>query len=160
MALRYEVTLTDEELRTAWLEEERARRGLVRRALGPVLVVLGLSTWISQTNDATRLVSVLAVALGLFHVARPFLAVARVLADRRRTGAKEVVVSLDDDGLAIGRGGKTLRFAWNEVTAAGERQGYIFYEVRGQHRAPIPLRVVPDLDALRSLLKRHTRWVT
>ena len=99
------------------------------------------------------------VAFGLFLVAQPFLVVAGVLAARRKQGSTRVTVALDDDGISLTRDGKTARFAWKDVTAAGRRDSYVWYELRGQHRAPIPLRVVPDVDALTVLVRERTRWV-
>lgn len=163
-ALRYEIRLTDDELRTAWLTEDNARRGLLRRSIGPALVVFGLGSIVSggvgQGGDVlAQLLGVAAVALGLFHVARPFLVIARVLAERRRRGDDTVIVVLDDDGIGLTRQGKSMRMPWKDVTAAGQRDTYVWYELRGQHRAPIPLRVVPDAEALRALLRERTRWL-
>lgn len=155
--LEYDVDLTDAELRTAWLTEDRARRSLMRRAIGPVAVVVGLGALVGE--GGSRLLGVLAVAFGLFLVAQPFLVVAGVLAARRKQGSTRVTVALDDDGISLTRDGKTARFAWKDVTAAGRRDSYVWYELRGQHRAPIPLRVVPDVDALTVLLRERTRWV-
>jgi hypothetical protein len=92
-------------------------------------------------------------------MAQPVLVVAGVLAGRRKPGTTRVAVALGDDGIALTRDGKTARFSWKDVTAAGQRPTYVWYELRGQHRAPIPLRVVDDVDALTSLLKERTRWV-
>ena len=158
MRQRYDVELTDEELRTAWLTEDRARRGLLRRAIGPAMVVLGVVTLASDGSPTARLVGLLALAFGLFHLARPFLTVARVLSERRRAGDTRIVVELADEGISLTRAGKTVRFPWKEVTAAGRRETYIWYELRGQHRAPIPLRAVSDPDALTALLRARTRW--
>ncbi|MBX7192179.1 MAG: hypothetical protein K1X94_08985 [Sandaracinaceae bacterium] len=158
-ALRYEIALTDDELRTAWLTEDRARRGFLRRSIGPALVVFGLGTLVSQPDGTARLLGIAAVAWGLFQLARPFLVVAQVLKERRARGGDEVTVVLDDDGIALTRQGKSMRAPWKDVTAAGQRDTYVWYELRGQHRAPIPLRVVPDAEALRALLREKTRWV-
>jgi hypothetical protein len=155
--LEYDVDLTDDELRTAWLTEDRARRSLLRRAMGPVAVVLGLVAIVGE--GGSRLVGVLAVAFGLFLVAQPFLVVAGVLAGRRKQGSTRVAVMVGEDGIALTRDGKTARFAWKDVTAAGQRPTYVWYELRGQHRAPIPLRVVADVEALTSLLRARTRWL-
>ena len=158
--LRYQVDLTDAELREAWLAEERARRGLARRAIGPALIVFGLGTLASQSEPTARGIATFAILLGVFHIARPFLAVARALSERRRRGGSQAItVALDDDGIALTREGKTVRFPWKDVTAAGERATYVWYELRGMHRAPIPRRVIDDLEALRETLRAHTRWI-
>lgn len=160
MALRYEVDLTDAELRDAWLTEDRARRGLARRAIGPAMIVFGLGTLASQSETTARVIATLAILMGLFQIARPFLNVARAISERRRRGGSQVViVALDDAGIALTREGKTARFPWKDVTAAGERETYVWYELRGQHRAPIPRRVIGDLEALRDKLRASTRWV-
>lgn len=155
--LEYDVDLTDDELRAAWLTEDRARRSLLRRAIAPVAVVLGLGAIVG--DGGSRVAGFLAVAFGLATVAQPFLAVAGVLAARRKQGPTAVRVALEDAGIMLTRGGKTARFPWSEVTAAGQRATYVWYELRGQHRAPIPLRVIEDLEALTSLLRARTRWV-
>ncbi len=158
--LRYEVDLTDAELRDAWLTEDRARRGLARRAIGPAMIVFGLGTLASQPEATARAIATFAILLGLFQIVRPFLTVARAISERRRrVGSQRVTVTIDDDGIALTREGKTARFAWKDVTAAGERETYVWYELRGQHRAPIPRRVIGDLDALRATLRASTRWV-
>jgi hypothetical protein len=155
--LQYDVDLTEDELRLAWLTEDRARRSLMRRAIGPVAVVVGLGAVAGE--GGSRLVGLIAVAFGLFLVAQPFLVVAGVLAARRKQGSPRVAVSIGEDGIALTRDGKTAHFAWKDVTAAGQRATYVWYELRGRHRAPIPLRVIGDLDALTSLLRARTRWI-
>lgn len=159
-ALRYEVDLTDRELATAWVREAQARRGVLGRVLGPLAIALGVLGLATRADPTGRLVGVLCLAYGLFHIARPFLAARRVVADRRRRGgATLVVVALDERGITVSRDGKTVTFPWAEVTAAGRRDDYVWYEVRSAHRAPIPLRVISDPSALEAELRRRTKWI-
>jgi hypothetical protein len=124
------------------------------------MIVFGLGTLASQSDGTARVIATFAVLLGLFQIARPFLTVARAISERkRRGGSQRVTVALDDAGIALTREGKTVRFPWKDVTAAGERETYVWYELRGQHRAPIPRRVIDDLEALRDKLRASTRWV-
>ncbi len=158
--LRYEITLTDDELRTAWLTEDRSRRGLLQRTITALLILFGVATLALEGAASARWVGVAALALGLLRLSRPFLVLRRVLSDRRRAGPERVVVTLDDAGIVLERGGKSARFPWSEVSAAGERvaERYFYYELRGRHRAPIPHRVVDDPEALRAAFAAHTRW--
>jgi len=70
-----------------------------------------------------------------------------------------VIVSLDDRGIAVSREGKSIMFPWGDVTSAGKRDDYVWYEVRGAHRAPVPTRVIPDLPALERELRARTKWM-
>lgn len=155
--LRYEIELTDEELRKAWIREDRDRRGLLSRAFGPILLLFGVATLASQATPASRLVALLALAYGFFRILRPSILLRRVLQERRKGGDERVKLTLDDEGITLERGGRSARFPWSDVTAAGEREaeGYFFYELRGKHRAPIPHRVVEDRDALRACFEAH-----
>lgn len=158
--LRYEIDLTDRELGTAWVREAHARRGLVGRLLGPLAIALGAVGLATRADPTGRLVAVLALAYGLFHLARPFLAARRIVSERRRRGGSTtVIVSIDARGITVSREGKSLTFPWKEITAAGKREDYVWYEVRGAHRAPVPTRVIPDLPALERELRARTKWI-
>lgn len=155
-AFRFEIVLTERELARAVVREDFARAGLPRLLLAPTALALGV-VWLGTHEDASRWVGTLAIAYGAFYLARPFL-VARLLVAEQRRHPGAVVVELSDEGLVLSRAGRSMRLAWREVTAAGRRADYVWFEVRGRRRAPIPIRLVPDPDALESFLRRHTRW--
>lgn len=155
-SFRFEIALTERELAKAVVREDFARAGLPRLLLAPTSVVLGV-VWLATHAGTGRLLGLLAIAYGAFVLLRPFL-MARMLVAEHRRRPDAVVVQLDGDGLALTRGGRSVRFAWREVTAAGRRADYVWYEVRGRQRAPIPLRLVPDVAALEAFLRAHTRW--
>jgi hypothetical protein len=158
VSFRFEIELTDRELATASIREHVARSGALRAALGPAALALGV--YGLATREGTgRWLALLVLAWGAFVVLRPFLVGWQLVSERRRRGAASALaLVVDERGLELTRGGKSLVFPWKEVTAAGRRADYFWYEVRGKQRAPIPLRLVDDPAALEAFLRAHTRW--
>jgi hypothetical protein len=157
-AFRFEIELTERELARAFVREDFARAGLARLLLAPTLLLLGV-VWLATHAGVSRLVGLLEIAYGAFFLVRPFL-LARVLVAEQRRLPGAVVLELAEEGLTLTRAGRSLQFPWRDVTAAGRRSEYVWYEVRGRTRAPIPLRLVPDLPALEAFLRERTHWAS
>ena len=162
---RYEIELTDQELATAWVREHYARQGSLRFWMAPALLLFGVIVLAQAPNNMPRLAAFLMLAWGAFSLIKPFLMASQIVAQRRkRGGTRKVIVHLDETGLSIAKpepaeaSGKVIVFPWKDVTAAGMRQDYVWYEIRGAQRAPIPKRVITNLDALQRYLAQHTRW--
>jgi len=167
-SFRYEIELTDQELATAWVREHYARQGSLRFWMAPALLFFGVVVLAQAPNNLPRLAAFLMLAWGAFSLIKPFLMASQVVAQRRkRGGTRAVIVHLDESGLSIAKAeppdsltapGKVIVFPWKDITAAGVRQDYVWYEIRGAQRAPIPKRVITNLDALQRYLSQHTRW--
>lgn len=164
---RYEIELSDQELATAWVREHYARQGSLRFWMAPALLLFGVVILAQAPNNMPRLAAFLMLAWGAFSLLKPFLMASQIVAQRRkRGGTRRVIVHLDETGLSIAKpepseaAGKVVVFPWKDITAAGMRQDYVWYEIRGAQRAPIPKRVIPNLDALQRHLAQHTRWTT
>lgn len=163
---RYEIELTDQELSTAWVREHYARQGSLRFWMAPALMLFGVIVLAQAPNSTPRLAAFLMLAWGAFSLLKPFLMASQIVRQRRkRGGTRKVIVHLDETGLSIAKeepaltgSGKVLVFPWKDITAAGMRQDYVWYEIRGAQRAPIPKRVITNLDALQRYLAQHTRW--
>lgn len=155
----FEFDLSDRELARAWVREHFARQPLVRRALAPAFLVLGV-VWLARAAEGgQRAMGLLAVAFGAYLILRPFLEASRAVRLRRAVPRGEHVhLVFDAVGLTLYRASKSLHFPWKEVTAAGLRDDYVWYEVRGAHRATIPLRVVDQRAEFEAFLRSKTSW--
>lgn len=154
----FEIALSDQELATAWVREHYGRQGSLRFWMAPALVFLGVLL-MAQATGAPRIAAVLMIVWGLFALARPFLMASQIVAQRRkRGGTHKVELRIENKGLTITKEGKAVLFPWKDITAAGVRQDYVWYEIRGAQRAPIPKRVIPDVEALQRFFAKHTLW--
>jgi hypothetical protein len=148
---RYEIKLTESELRAVYLFSMLRRPGtglkrFVAIAVGGIALAMAF-----QRTDAMAHVLGVMVALACGWIAlRPFI-VARVLS---KQGGPEVTVELDETGVLVTRTGKTARFAWSRITAQGRGPGFYWYEIQGAAIAAIPDRLVSDRPGLEALLKR------
>ena len=162
MPLSSEFRLSDAEFRRAWLTEYLRRPGFARLRLflGPAIALFGARALGAAHDGEGRLVGMLAVAFGVWQVARPWLLVSSMLRRRRQLGSAEqpLVVTLDDAGIAVFDGTRDTRLPWKAVTAAGRGRDYVWFEVRGATRATIPLRAVKDEAGLVDALRTRTAW--
>lgn len=162
MTLEYSFTLSDEEFGRAWLREYYRRPGwrVLRIAGGPALMLFGASMIVRAPDLFSRAMGVCAVLLGLWYATKPLLARRLLTRHRRESGRAdaEIGLTLSDDGVAIDHAGVRTELDWSDVTAAGRGPDYVWYEIGRGARATIPLRAVDDVDALESLLRRHTAW--
>lgn len=147
--------LSDEEFRRAWLREHYAQASPARNVVGPVMVVL--SAWVLARHGASFL-PLVAGGYGLFLIARPFLLLTQLLRERKKQGPVTLALRVDETGITIRRGAKTIELAWSRITAAGRRDDYVWYEIGRSQRATIPLRVVEDREALEALFRAHVPW--
>lgn len=153
---RYEIKLTESELRAVYLFSMLRRPGtglkrFVAIAVGGIALAMAF-----QRTDAMAHVLGAIVALACGWIAlRPFV-VARVLTKQvlSKQGAPEVTVELDEAGVLVTRTGKSARFAWSRITAQGRGPGFYWYEIQGAAIAAIPDRLVSDRPGLEALLKR------
>ncbi|HJL15484.1 MAG TPA: hypothetical protein RMH99_07515 [Sandaracinaceae bacterium LLY-WYZ-13_1] len=159
--LRYRFSLSDEEFRRAWLAEYYRRPGWrgLRILGGPAFVALGI-VMVRSPELFTRVMGGVAILFGVYYAAKPWL-MARALTRRRRASGRADValeLTLGPRGIRIDDGHVRTDLPWDEITAAGEGRGYVWYEIGGGSRATIPLRVVDDPDALRAWLRERTEW--
>lgn len=157
----YRYRLGDDELRRAWIREYYRRPGWrgLRIFGGPAFVALGVMMG-SGTDPFMRGMGIVTVLFGVYYVLKPWLGARAMLRARRAAGLheREFAVRIDRKGIEIDDGRVRTRFAWSEVECAGRTTEYVWYQVRGGHRATIPLRVIDDRDALTAFLQRNTRW--
>jgi hypothetical protein len=155
---RFEIALSDQELATAWVREHYGRQGSLRFWMAPLLVLLG-TVLLAQATGAPRIAAVLMIVWGFFAIARPFLMASQIVAQRRkRGGTQKVELTIEGKGLTVTKDGKGVLFPWKDITAAGMRKDYVWYEIRGAQRAPIPKRVIADVDALQRFFAKRTLW--
>ena len=156
---QFEIELSDQELATAWVREHYARQGMLRFWMAPALLFFAVVVLVQATDNVPRIAAFLMLAWGAFTLARPFLMASQIVAQRRkRGGTRKVLVSLDASGLTITKDDKDVLFPWKDITAAGMRQDYVWYEIRGAQRAPIPKRLVEDVEALQRFFAKRTLW--
>lgn len=161
-ALVYRFKLSDREFAGAWLREHYRRPGLrvVRILAGPGLAALGASMYLRSGERFTTIMGLVTLAFGVWLVLKPFVTAWALTARRRRTNRADVEleVRLDKKGLRVGDGVKTTELPWDKLAAAGATHRYVWIELKTGTRATIPLRAVPDRDALQELLSSHLAW--
>lgn len=159
--LTYRFRLSDDEHARAWLIEYFRRPGLRvwRVAAGPVFVAIGIGM-LSAAAGFTRAMGIVALVLGAWYVAKPFVQAWQVKRMRRRSGRADVElqVRVDDGGITIDDGKVRTELAWTEIASAGQGRGYVWFEIKRGHRGTIPQRAIEDLEALRGLFQRHGKW--
>lgn len=158
----YRFKLSDREFASAWVREYYRRPGARawRVLSGPALLVLGAIAVARAGETFTRGVAIVAVILGAWLLAKPFLMAWSMTSRRRRSNraAAEIEVRFDRDGMRVSDGGATSERAWDELTAAGLSDDYVWIELSTGARATIPRRAVEDLDGLRELLSARVKW--
>lgn len=160
--MTYEFELTDDEFRRAWLAEYFRRPGaaVLRIVVGIVFAGMGIQMAAGAPEATGRVIGVAAVALGLWHLARPFVMVRAILRHRRESGAaaRRMRVAVGDAGITVDDGRTETALGWDSITAAGRGKDYVWFEVRGSARGTIPLRAVGDEGALVEAFRTHGKW--
>lgn len=158
----YRFQLSDREFASAFVREYYRRPGarVMRVLSGPALVVLGAIMLMRAGELFTRGVSVVAVLLGAWLVAKPFLMAWSMTSRRRRTNraAAEIEVRFDREGMRVTDGSAKTELPWSKLAAAGLSDDYVWLELATGTRATIPRRAIGDLDALRELLRARVVW--
>jgi hypothetical protein len=161
-ALSYEFRLSDREFERAWLAEYFRRPGLARLRvlLGPAIAIFGINLIRGASDRVGVAIGVVAILLGVWHVARPFVIVRAAVRHRRKTGAAErtMRVRVGEEGIAISDGVKETRLPWDQVTGAGRASEYVWFEVRRSARATIPLGAIGDVAALEQAFRARGKW--
>ncbi len=157
-----EFELTDREFRRAWLAEYYRRPGAraFRLLAGPILFTVGAIVLRDAEGTQGRAFGAIALVYGVHHALRPFLLSALVVRRRRKLGLRKYRLTIDDGGIAISDGKGTSHVAWSDVTASGRGDGYLWYEVRSSARATIPVRAMPDPEAIEGVFRRFGRFGT
>jgi hypothetical protein len=161
--LRFTFRLGDDEFRRAWLREYYRRPGWrsLRVLGGPGFVVLGLAM-ASGSDLFMRVMGTVTVLFGVYYALKPWLMVRAITRRRRAAGhhQREFTITVRKKGVQIDDGNVRTELPWAEIDQAGEGPEYVWYQVRGGHRATIPHRALgDDHDALVEMLKANTRWV-
>lgn len=158
----YRFKLSDREFASAWLREYYRRPGVRawRVLSGPGIFILGALTAARADELFMRGIGGLAVLLGLWLTAKPFLMVWAMTSRRRRTDRAnvEIEVRFDRDGMRVSDGGAQTAFPWTKLSAAGASSDYVWIELASGNRATIPKRAIDDLDALQTLLASRLSW--
>lgn len=162
--LSYRFVLSNDEFAHAWIREYYRRPGFrVWRVVGgPIFFGVGVAMSLGRGDLLMRAMGWLTALLGVWYTIKPLLAMWAMRAHRIKSGRADVELqlTLHRDGIRIGDDKVDTEIPWEEVTQAGETRHYVWYELCGGSRGTIPIRVVDDLDALRSLLGERARWVT
>lgn len=161
--LSFEFQLSDREFSRAWLTEyfRRPGLGLFRAVAGPTILVFGFQIARDAHDTFGRAIGVLAMALGLWHVVRPFVLVRAHVKKRRESGAAQATmrVRVDESGVRVGDGNKETRLGWDAITAAGKSADYVWFEIRRSARGTIPLRAVGEREAeLIEAFRARGKW--
>lgn len=153
--LRYELRLTDAELRRVFLFGYFKRPfAILRRFAGFGVIALGFHTL--RDGALHPLAGIACIAWGSWFVLHPLIGA--FLAVRRRGSRGQVVVEVGDAGIGISQDGKRANFGWERVTEAGKLGDLVWFEIKGAALAAIPLRVVSDAAPLLDLFRTHTKW--
>ena len=158
----YRFQLSDREFASAFVREYYRRPGarVMRVLSGPGLVVLGTIMLMRSGELFMRGVSIVAVLLGAWLVAKPFLMAWSMTSRRRRMNraAAEIEVRFDREGMRVTDGSAKTELPWSKLAAAGLSDDYVWLELATGTRATIPRRAIDDLDALRELLRARVAW--
>jgi len=158
----YRFQLSDREFASAFVREYYRRPGarVMRVLSGPGLVVLGTIMLMRSGELFMRGVSIVAVLLGAWLVAKPFLMAWSMTSRRRRMNraATEIEVRFGREGMRVTDGSAKTELPWSKLAAAGLSDDYVWLELATGTRATIPRRAIEDLDALRELLRARVAW--
>lgn len=160
LTLRF--TLTHGELARAWLFEyyRRGLWGVLRLLGGPALVVVGWT--LRQSGDGlVAAFGAFAVGYGVYYAVKPLLHVAFQVRRRVRVRADlvETTVRFGDDGIDVEHGASRTHIGWVDVGGAGRSATYLWFELPGGNRAPLPLRAVDDVEAVIARFREHDVWL-
>lgn len=158
----YRFKLSDREFASAWVREYYRRPGARawRVLSGPGMFVLGAVAAARAGEAFTRAIAIVAVLLGIWLIAKPFLMAWAMTSRRRRANraAVEIEVRFDRDGMRVTDGGAKTALPWEKLSAAGLSDDYVWIELSTGTRATIPRRAIDDLDGLRALLASRLAW--